>query len=89
MKEKLRELLIASKVLQFCADIFAVFGIILFAYIYFTHFASNPMMAIRDPFFVVTVLFPFIPAAVLALMASRKRKQIRTLIEENEKSSPN
>ena len=85
MKEQLRLMLISAKVLQFCADIFAVFGICLFAYIYFNHWQNNPMAAFRDPMFVVTVLFPFIPAAVLAFLASRKRRKIRALLEQNPK----
>lgn len=85
MKEQLRVLLITSKVLQFCADIFAVFGIFLFAYIYFFHWKDNPFAALRDPFFIVTILVPFIPAAVLAYLAARKRSQIRALLEEMQK----
>lgn len=87
VKQKVRELLISAKVLQFCADIFAVFGIILFIYIYLTHWQNNPMAALRDPFFVVTMFLPFIPGAFMAFLASRKRKQIRTLLDENEKTS--
>ena len=85
MKEQLRVLLITSKVLQLCADIFAVFGIFLFAYIYFSHYRDNPMAAVKDPFFVVTILIPFIPAAFMAWLASRKRKQIRQLIEQSQR----
>ena len=85
MKEQIRVLLITSKVLQMCADIFAVMGIFLFAYIYFTHFRDNPLMAIRDPYFVVTILIPFIPAAFMAWLASRKRKKIRQLLEQSQK----
>lgn len=85
MKEKLRTLLITAKVLQFCADIFAVFGIFLFAYIYFQHYQNNAMAALSDPFFIVTILIPFVPAAVLAWSASRKRAQIRKIVEQNEK----
>ncbi len=87
MKAKLRELLITAKVLQFCADIFAVFGIFLFAYIYFVHWQENPVAALKDPFFVVTILIPFIPAAVIAYMASKKRREFRALLEESEKKS--
>ncbi len=85
MREQVRGLLIKAKVLQFCADIFAVFGIFLFAFIYFNHFKDNPIMALRDPFFVVTILIPFIPAAVLAFLASSKRRQIRALLEQSQK----
>lgn len=85
MREELKRLILTAKVLQFCADIFAVFGIILFAYIYFHNYSDNPATAIRDPLFIVTVLIPFVPAAVMAWMASKKRKQIRTLVESASK----
>jgi hypothetical protein len=86
MKEQLRLLLMTSKILQICADIFAVFGVFLFAYIYFNHWQDNPFAALRDPFFIVTILMPFIPAAVLSLLAARKRRQIRALLEQNQKT---
>lgn len=74
-----------AKVLQLCADIFAVFGIFLFAYMYFTSYRDQMFVAIRDPFFVVSVLLPFVPAAFLAFLAARKRKQIRAMLEQNSK----
>jgi len=86
MKEKLREMLISAKVFQFFADILAVFGVFLFAYIYFTQYHDNPWAALSDPFFIVTILIPFVPAAVMAFLASRKRRQIRALLEENQKT---
>lgn len=85
MKEQLRTLLITAKVLQLCADIFAVFGVFLFAFIYFRLYQSNPLAALQDPGFVVTILVPFVPAAALAWAAARKRRQIRALVEQNEK----
>lgn len=87
MREQIRQLLLTAKILQFCADIFAVFGVFLFAYIYFKNFHENPFAALRSPYFIVTVLIPFIPAAVLAHLAARKRKQIRQLVEQNNNPS--
>jgi hypothetical protein len=90
MKEQLRAMLITAKVLQFCADIFAVFGVFLFSVIYFKTYQNNPSAALQDPAFVVTILIPFIPAAALAWAASRKRHQIRMIVEQqNEKNSTN
>ena len=83
MRNEIRILLMSAKVLQVCADIFAVFGILLFAYIYFTHWNNNPWLALRDPMFVVTILLPFIPAACFAFAASQKRRKIRSMVEEN------
>lgn len=85
MKEQLRTLLITAKILQFFADIFAVFGVFLFAFIYFKLYQDNPMAALHDPGFVVTILMPFVPAAALAWAAARKRRKIRALVEQNEK----
>ena len=85
MKEQLRVMLITAKILQLCADIFAVFGIFLFAYIYFNNYNEKALQALHDPFFVAMILIPFIPAAVMAYAAARKRKQIRALLEQNQK----
>ncbi len=88
MKQEIKVMIVTAKVLQFCADIFAVFGIFMFAYIYFQHFKDSPSTAVlKDPLFIVTILVPFVPAAVLAWQASRKRKQIRALLEQPPKSS--
>lgn len=76
-------MLIKAKVLQVFADIFAVFGIFMFIYIYLTQYQNNPAKALQDPTFVITILVPFIPAAVLAFVASRKRAKIRQTIEQN------
>lgn len=85
MRQQIRLMLMSAKVLQLFADIFAVFGIILFAYIYFVHWNNNPWAAIRDPMFVVTLFVPFLPAACFAYSASKKRRQIRAMLEENPK----
>lgn len=81
MKEEIKITLMTARILQFCADIFAVFGVILFGYIYFHSFSENPLSALRDPFFVVTILIPFLPAAALAYAASRKRKKVQGMVE--------
>lgn len=74
-----------SKILQVCADLFAVFGIGLFAYIYFKHFRADPMMALQNPEFVAVLLIPFVPAAVMAWLASQKRRKIRQMVEQSGK----
>lgn len=88
MREQLRVLLITAKMLQLCADVFAVFGIFLFAYIYFNQYSTADAATIlKDPFFVVSILLPFLPAAFLAFLAARKRKQIRAMLEQNQKET--
>ena len=85
--QEIKVLIVTAKVLQFCADLFAVFGVILFAFIYFNHFDERALDALKDPFLVVTIIVPFLPAAVLAMQAAKKRKQIRALLEQEAKSS--
>ena len=85
LRIELRKLLIAAKVYQIFADVLAVFGILLFAYIYFAHYKDNAFAALQDPFFVVTILIPFIPAAVMAWLASGKRRKVRAMLETNTK----
>ena len=82
MREQLRSMLIAVKIMQLCTDIFAVFGVFLFSYIYFKQYSDNPASAIKDPYIVIYVLIPFLPAAMLAYMTARQRKKIRTLVEQ-------
>lgn len=87
MQENLRVMLIKAKVLQMCADIFAVFGIFLFIYIYLSEYQDNATKALRDPTFIFTILIPFMPAALLAYVASRERKKIRAIVEGQSKKS--
>lgn len=87
MQEKLKILIFTAKILQFCADVFALFGIVLFIYIFFSNYKENPAAAVSDPFFIGTILIPFVPAAVMAWAAAKKRKQIRALLDGTTKSS--
>ena len=86
MKEDLRILVINAKVLQFCADLFAVLGIGLFAFLFYDNFNGHPLDAFKDPVFITTIIIPFVPAAALAAMAARKRKQIKALLDQQSKS---
>jgi len=86
VKAELRKLILSAKILQFFADICAVAGIVFFAYLYFSTYGNNFMAAIKDPFFVVTIVLPFIPAAVLSAIAASKRKKIKALLEQGRKS---
>jgi hypothetical protein len=85
MKAELRLLILSAKIMQFFADIFAVAGIAFFAYLYFQNYQNNPMAALKDPFFIATVILPFVPAAVLAALAASKRKKIKALLEQGRK----
>lgn len=85
MKQDIRVLIMTARILQFCADIFAVFGLFLVAFIYYTQFKGHAMEALRDPSSIAMVLISFLPAAVMAWQASKKRKQARAIIERSPK----
>lgn len=85
MTKEVKDMIITAKVLRFCADLFAILGVIMFGFLYYNNYHGNGLNALHDPFFVVTVLMPFIPAAILAWQASKKRKQIRALLEQQGK----
>lgn len=85
--QEVRVLIVTAKVLQLCADIFAVFGIFLFAFIYFNHYDDRALDALKDPFFLVAVIIPFTPTIILATQAAKKRKRIRALLEQDAKTS--
>ena len=87
MTQEVKNLIITAKVLRFCADLFAILGVVMFGFLYYNNYEGNGLAALHDPFFVVTVLVPFIPAAILAWQVSKKRKQIRALLEQQQKSS--
>lgn len=82
-KKQLTQILFSARMLQLMANVFAVFGAFLFGFIYLTVYQDKPDVALRDPLIVGTILLPFLPAVLLARQASKKRKQVRSLIEEN------
>jgi hypothetical protein len=87
LRDELRTLAMKARIFQASADIFAVVGIGLFAVLFYQSYSGHPLDAFKDVFFVVTVLLPFVPAAVLAAIAAGKRKQIKALLEPKGKSS--
>ena len=87
MKEQLRAMLMTAKMLQFFADIFAVFGVLLFGFIYFNKYSNNADAALRDPTFIISILMPFVPAAFLAFLASRHRRKVRVFLEQAAKQA--
>lgn len=83
MKQELQVMAVTANVLNFCATLFTFFGIVMFAYLYLSHYRDDPLRALTDPVFVVTILIPFLPAAVMSWAAARKRKQIKALLEQS------
>jgi hypothetical protein len=85
IKQDPKVLFVTARILQFCADVFAVFGLFMVAFIYFTHFKGQVFDALSDPTSIALVITSFLPAAVMAWQASKKRKQAKTLLERSRK----
>lgn len=82
-RKKARELLIKSKFYQHVAVFFAIVGLLVFVVLYNKSYDGNIFLAISHPEFIAIVLIPFIPAAFVARMSARYRRQLNDLIESD------
>jgi hypothetical protein len=81
-KRKLaRELMLQAKFYRASASLFLLVGAMIFAVIYFTKVDGHVLEALRQPLLVVSLIMPFLPAAVLAKRADKAHKKFRALIE--------
>ncbi len=84
-RSKQRALLVKARMYRLVSLIFAVMGLVVFAIMYFQNMQGDFIGAMRDPFFIVIVVFPFLPAAILSWMAARAEKKLDTLLESTRK----
>ncbi|MGE4313208.1 MAG: hypothetical protein AB7E85_02920 [Pseudobdellovibrionaceae bacterium] len=66
---------------------FAVFGVILFGVIYTTSISGESLDVFRSPRIIGAILIPFLPAAIMSILAQRAEKKwlsSRHNIDENE-----
>lgn len=84
-KDKATALVVKARFYRLAALIFAVMGLFVFAIMYFQVSNGNFLAALRDPFFVVVVIFPFLPAVILSWMAARAEKKLGNLLESRRK----
>ena len=84
LKRDARELLIKARLYRFFAMTFAVFGVIIFLFLYFKHIDGRLLESLTDIKTVIIILVPFLPAAVLAAMASRTESKFYNLVHKSE-----
>ena len=84
-RSKQRALLVKARMYRLVSLIFAIMGLLVFAMMYFQNTQGDFVGAMRDPFFIVIVVFPFLPAAILSWMASRVEKKLDVLLESMKK----
>ena len=74
-----RSLLIKSRLYRFFALTFALMGVVVFMYLYLVHVEGQLFEALRDPFIIVIIVMPFLPAIVLSLMAQKLERKFKKL----------
>lgn len=75
-----RQLLIKTKIYRFLAMVFAAMGFVAFLVIYSSLYDGNPAKAARDPFIILYIIFPFIPAAIFSMRMKKAETQLRKML---------
>lgn len=63
-------------------------GVVIFLFLYFRHVEGQLFEALRDPMIIAIVLFPFLPAIVLSLMAQALERKFKKLGRGPETQTP-
>lgn len=70
-----REMLLKARVYRLFAIVFAIAGLAVFCILYARNVEGTFFSSLTNPFMVVMVLFPFLPALVLSLRASKMERE--------------
>lgn len=73
-----------SKLYRFFAFVFALLGFGIFAFLYAQKSMGHIWEALRDPFTILILVFPFLPAIVLSWMATRAEVKLNKFLAEVE-----
>lgn len=69
-----------AKVYRFASLLFVTIGIVLFCVMYVKNVDGRLVEALRNPLTIFIFLIPFVPAAVLSLLADRAEKKYSNVI---------
>ena len=75
-------MLLKARIYRLIGIIFALLGLFLFGATYFEKYQGNLFAAFRDPLFALFILTPFVPAVVLAFMASGCERKAERMLDE-------
>ena len=64
--------------------LFAIIGFFLFSYMYAQHSSGSFWQDFQNPFVIVIILFPFIPAIILSWMARRVEIKLNKVFTDTE-----
>lgn len=76
-----KKLVYTAMLYRIIGILFAVGGLVVFSVLYFKDYKGDLGAAMTDPFLIVLVLGPFIPAAVFSALSSHFDRKARKLFE--------
>lgn len=74
-----KEYLVKAKVYNFASLVFVLIGVLVFCVMYIKNVDGRLLESLKDPFTISIFLVPFIPAALLSLLADRADRKYRAL----------
>lgn len=70
-----REFLIKAKLYRAISMVFVILGLVVFMILYVANVEGRLMEALKNPFTLGMFVIPFLPAAVLSIIADRNEKK--------------
>jgi hypothetical protein len=87
VRATLREMLIKAKFYRFASIIFALVGVGLLGVLMSQYVNDDILGALKDPFIILILIVPFLPALVLSWMAAKAEKKFNAKLETLDKAS--
>lgn len=78
-----REYILKAKLYRFVSLIFITIGVLVFCVMYIQNVEGRLLEALRDPMTVSIFLIPFVPAAVLTILADKNERKGRDLMNKD------
>lgn len=78
-----QEYLVKSKLYRFMSLLFVTLGIFIFCALYIQNVEGRLLEALKDPMTVFIFLLPFIPAAVLTMLADSAEKKFKDMTKKD------
>lgn len=79
----LKESLVKARFYRLFAVLFAIGGLVMFLYLYLDRVEGRLFDALRDPFVVVIILVPFLPAVVLSWLAGKHERLLEKAMDHH------
>jgi len=81
--EQQRKLYIKVMFYKFTAMAMAIVGLVIFLVLYYQLTNGNVMEVVRNPTYLIILLFPFIPAVILSWIMTRVQNKLERNLEKS------